>query len=155
MVAGRSARPETIGARIKRYREQKQISLSQLARDSGVSKGYLWSLENPEGEQHQRPSGETLYAIAKPLGVTMSDLLGRKMVIDREITIDPTLEEFAEEEELSQADIEMLASIQWRGDAPRSVDRWRYIYQAIVMSRPLDGASPSTQERKPARPRRR
>lgn len=130
---------DTVGSRIKRYRQEKQVSISRLARESGVSKGYLWSLENPpEDGQGQRPSGKTLYAIAKALGVTMSDLLGEKLILERDTTIDATLQEFADQEGLSQADVTMLASIQWRGDKPKSVQRWRYIYQAIVTSRSLD-----------------
>lgn len=130
---------ETVGSRVRRYRNEKGVSLSQLARDAGVSKGYLWSLENPPDEEHhQRPSGETLYAIAEALGVTMSDLLGRKLIIQRSTDVDPSLAEFAKEEGLSQADVEMLASIQWRGEQPQTVERWKYIYRAIVMSRPLD-----------------
>lgn len=131
--------PATVGARIRRYRDQKQTSLSQLARDAGVSKSYLWRLENPpDNEPGQRPSGKTLYAIAKALGVTMSDLLGEELILQRDNPIDPTLRTFADEQQLPEADVEMLASIQWRGDRPRTLERWRYIYQAIVMSRTLD-----------------
>ena len=136
-MADEPAADQTIGSRIQRFRAEKGISLSQLARDAEVSKSYLWSLENPDGAQ-QRPSGDTLYRIAKALGVTMSDLLGRKMVIDRATTPEPALIEFAKQDGLTEADVEMLASIQWRGDQPNTVARWRYIYQAIVMSRPMD-----------------
>lgn len=143
----------SIGERIKHYRLEKDISLSQLARDAEISKGYLWSLENPEGA-HQRPSGQTLYAIAKALGVTMSDLLGRKMVIERDDRVDPTLEEFASKQGLSHADVEMLASIQWRGDQPKTVERWRFIYDAIVMSRSMDRDTPPPATNK-SKPRKR
>lgn len=144
--------PDSVGSRIKRYREEKGISLSQLARDAEISKGYLWSLENPEGS-HQRPSGETLYAIASVLGVTMSDLLGRKMILERDSEIDPELARFAEEEGLSQADVETLASIQWRGDPPSSVERWRFIHNAIKMSRSMDPDPAPTASRKRQAPR--
>lgn len=137
-MAGDADARTTIGGRIQRYRNEKRMSLSQLAREAGISKSYLWSLENPEGEHQKRPSGETLYAIAQALGVTMSDLLGRKLIIQREHTVDASLEKFAQQEGLSQADIEMLASIQWRGDKPRTPERWEYIYRAIVMSRQID-----------------
>ena len=130
--------PDVAGDRIRRYREEKGMSLSQLARDAQVSKGYLWSLEHPDGPHEQRPSGKTLYAIAKALGVTMSDLLGQRLVIEPSGEIDPSLAAFAEQDGLSQADVAMLASVQWRGDPPRTVDRWRYIYQAITTSRSLD-----------------
>ncbi len=112
------------------------MSLSQLANKSGVSKGYLWNLESRS--DGKRPSAETLYAIAKALGVTISDLLGRELLTTPPTEIDPSLEQFAKEDKLPQADVRMLASIQWRGDPPRTVERWRYIYQAIKLSRELD-----------------
>jgi transcriptional regulator with XRE-family HTH domain len=133
---------DTIGPRIRHHREQKDLSLSRLAREAGVSKGYLWSLENrPDGDSAQRPSAQTLFAIAKALGVTMADLLGEQLVLDDEPVVDPTLREFAELEGLPQADVQMLASIQWRGDRPTSVERWRFIYHAIVTSRSLDDSA--------------
>ncbi|HEY8548301.1 MAG TPA: helix-turn-helix transcriptional regulator [Acidimicrobiales bacterium] len=138
-MTGGTPTPSTVGERIRRYRQEKATSLSRLARDAGVSKSYLWRLENPpENEPAQRPSGKTLYAIAKALGVTMSDLLGEELILHREATVDPSLRRFAADDGLPQADVDMLASIEWRGDRPRTVERWRYIYQAIVMSRSLD-----------------
>ena len=35
-----------IGDQIRRFREERGLNLSQLAAEAGVSKGYLWSLEN-------------------------------------------------------------------------------------------------------------
>ncbi len=54
--------PDGIGARIKSYREQRRLSHSRLAEQAGVSKGYLWSLENKPDSR--RPSAETLYALS-------------------------------------------------------------------------------------------
>lgn len=136
-----------VGARIKRYRQEKQISISRLARESGISKGYIWSLENPpEPGQGQRPSGQTLYAIAKALGVAMADLLGERLTLERDTTVDPLLERFAKEEGLPQADVDMLASIQWRGSRPRSIERWKWIYQAIVASERIDQTADRVEE---------
>lgn len=42
------------------------------------------------------------------------------------------------EEGLPEADVLMLASIEFRGEAPRTKERWRYIYNAIETSRGLD-----------------
>lgn len=134
-----SRTPETgaIGARIRRYREDKDLSLSQLAKDSGISKGYLWTLEN--GDTQSRPSANTLYAIAEALGVMMSDLAGRTLTYDAgDQSIPDSLLEFAEGRDLPEADIQMLASVQFRGERPSSVQRWEYIYNAIRHSEPMD-----------------
>jgi len=127
----------SVGGRIRRYRQDRQLSLSQLAEQAGVSKGYISALEN---DPHaRRPSAETLYAIAKALGVTMSDLLGRKLLAAARIEIPTSLREFADEQNLPEADVQMLSAIQFRGDPPRTKQRWQYIYNAIRTSESLDG----------------
>jgi hypothetical protein len=81
---------------------------------------------------------DALHALAKALGVTIADLLGERLTASAEPGIDPALRELAEQDGLSQADVAMLASIEWRGEPPRTVRRWRHIYDAIVSSRSLD-----------------
>ncbi len=125
-----------IGARIRRFREDSGLSLSALAAKAGVSKGYLHRLESDSTDV--RPSGKTLYALAQALGVTMSDLLGRKLLAPAQPQVPAALRELAEEEALPEADVLMLASIEFRGEAPRTKERWRYIYNAIETSRGLD-----------------
>ena len=61
-----------------------------------------------------------------------------------------SLREFADEEGLPQADLRMLASIQFRGEQPQTKERWRYIYTAIATSRAID-----TTETSPRRENRR
>jgi len=126
----------SVGGRIRRYRQDRQLSLSHLAEQAGVSKGYISALENDP--QARRPSAETLYAIAKALGVTMSDLLGRKLLAAARIEIPTSLREFADEQKLPEADVQMLSAIQFRGDPPRTKQRWQYIYNAIRTSEALD-----------------
>ena len=126
---------ESIGDRIRRYRGDAGLSLSQLAASAGVSKGYLWSLENVAGK---RPSGETLYAVAKALGVTMSALLGRRLLATQPTDIPASLKEFAAAKGLPDSDVHMLAGIQFRGVRPQTRERWEHIYNAIRMSQTLD-----------------
>ena len=126
---------DSIGDRIKRYRGDAGLSLSQLAISAGVSKGYLWSLENAPDK---RPSAETLYAIANALGVTMSSLLGRRLVANQPTDIPNSLREFAEAKKLPDSDVRMLAGIQFRGVRPQTRERWEHIYNAIRMSQTLD-----------------
>ncbi len=126
----------TVGARIKLYRADLGLSLSQLAEAAGVSKSYLSSLESREVDK--RPSANVLFRLAKALGVTMAELLGQEVNFTEELVVDRELERFAADENLTAGDVRMLASIKFRGDPPRSVERWRYIYQALRTSRELD-----------------
>jgi transcriptional regulator with XRE-family HTH domain len=131
-----------VGDRIRRFRQERGLNLSRLAEQAGISKGYLWTLENDPAAR--RPSAETLYAVAKALGVTMADLMGRELTVAPAEDVPDSLREFADEAGLPEADIQMLASIQFRGEQPRTKERWRYIYTAISTSAAIDepGSSP-------------
>jgi hypothetical protein len=41
------------------------------------------------------------------------------------------LEEFAVKHNLPEADITTLASIRFRGEQPKTVERWEYIYRNV------------------------
>lgn len=53
-----------LGEKIRKLRTEMSLSLDELARRSGVSKSYLWELENRDS---QKPSAEKLQAIAEQL----------------------------------------------------------------------------------------
>jgi transcriptional regulator with XRE-family HTH domain len=127
----------SVGQRIQRYRQQKGISLNQLSKTTGVSKGYLWALEQ-DSSTDKRPSGETLYAIAETLGVTMSELLGKRLLTEPPDDVPDELREFAKEDGLAEREVRMLAAIQFRGERPRTKRRWRHIYESIQTSERLD-----------------
>jgi transcriptional regulator with XRE-family HTH domain len=117
----------TLGERVRQRREEKGLSLSALARASKVSKGYLSQIEN---DAAPRPSGDTLFKMATSLGTTVADLLGREMEPQsREVS--PVLLQFAREANLPETDVQMLALIRYRGEQPRSVADWRYLYESI------------------------
>ena len=130
---------ESVGSRIKKYREEKGLNASELAEAAGISKSYLSELESKAGSA-KVPTGEKLYDIARALGVTMSDLLGRKVITtpDQDAPIPASLAEFADDYKVPQADVDMLAQIQFRGDPPKTAERWEFIYQAIKGSRDID-----------------
>ena len=51
----------------------------------------------------------------------------------------PELERaFADEHSLPEADVQMLAGIQFRGGQPRSQERWAHIYSAIRSTQWMD-----------------
>lgn len=133
----RASQLDGIGARIRRYREEAGLTLSGLANRAHVSKGYLSRLESETTEA--RPSGQTLYSLAEALGVTMSDLLGRKLLpAAKEGETPEPLRQFADEADIPEADVRMLASIEFRGDPPQTKERWQHIYTAIRTSAALD-----------------
>lgn len=130
-----------VGSRIRRFRKDVDISLSQLAARAKVSKGYLSALENADGSDQpaRRPSAETLYAIAEALGVTMSDLLGRKLLTDPHSgPLPESLQKFAKQHRLPATDVKMLSAIKFRGEPPKTAERWWYIYNAIRNSESMD-----------------
>ena len=61
------------GARLRRLREAKKLTLQQVADAVGCTKAYIWELEMKDG---QRPSAERIQKIAQVLGVTMEDVMG-------------------------------------------------------------------------------
>jgi XRE family transcriptional regulator, master regulator for biofilm formation len=61
-----------IGQRIKKYRLQKEMSLSELAEKSGVAKSYLSSIER---NLQSNPSIQFLEKISVVLGVSVNTLL--------------------------------------------------------------------------------
>jgi len=124
-----------IGERVRAFRLERGLNLSQLAVEAGLSKSYISSIEAGDTP---RPSGETLYAIAEALGVTMSDLLGRRLLTDSPVERPQSLEEFARENRLPEADIKMLASIRFRGGQPKTKERWAHIYSAIRQTEWMD-----------------
>ncbi len=78
--------------------------------------------------------------LAYALEVTIADLLGQDIRPgDGDPPVpDSSLLEFAKERRLPRSDVEMLASIRFRGDPPRTSRRWAMIYDTIVTSRTLD-----------------
>ena len=132
--------PDVIGARLRRYRTEHELSLGELATKAGVAKSYLSALENSDDQTERRPSAETLYRLATALGVAVSDLLGRSVEQTDLATIPASLRQFAAEARLPKSDVEMLASIRFRGNQPESAERWEFIYRAIKHSRSMDEA---------------
>lgn len=65
-----------LGAKIKKLRKAKQLTLEQLAGQIGSGKSYIWELEN---RGVKRPSAEKLAAIARALDTTTDFLVDNAM----------------------------------------------------------------------------
>lgn len=64
---------------IKQIRESKKISLSKLSRETGISRPYLFDLEN---NRRFNPTMQMLYKISSTLGVNIKDLFFTTLDID-------------------------------------------------------------------------
>lgn len=115
---------QTLGDRVHHFREALEYSLSDLARESGISRSYLYQVESGESS----PTEEKLIALSNALQVSVADLLG---VHEDEPNIPESLEAFAREAKLPPNDVRMLARIEYRGKQPTTVEGWRYLYSAI------------------------
>ncbi len=122
---------QTLGQRIKQRREELNISLNQLSEKSGVAKGWLWEIENEKRSKDIKPSADTLFKIAEALGTSAADLLGKKIQQNTKRSIPSTLRQFAQRYDLTNADMEMLARIEFRGEKPDTEEDWQYIYESI------------------------
>jgi transcriptional regulator with XRE-family HTH domain len=127
--------PELLGPRVRALRAKQKLSLADLARLSGVSKGYLSQVER---SLTVRPSAAVIFAIAEALGTTVGALFeGASPAGSHRRAAEPvpaSLRDFALEAGLPPADIEMLAQIRYRGSQPRDKDDWRFIYESIRRS---------------------
>ena len=133
----------TLAARIRDRRQKAGLTLDQLAKKAGISKTYLWELENDEAGD-KKPSADVLLKIAKALGTTLADLMGLPTVQVEAGTIDlpESLLEFARRMEkinqrLTKEELRELASMRFRGGQPRSADDWHALY--LVFKRVAEG----------------
>jgi transcriptional regulator with XRE-family HTH domain len=127
-----------VGQNVREQREKAGLSLSQLAAITGISKAHLVRLET----KPSNPSLGILSRIADALDLTVADLVGGpKLTYQPEAggSTPPSLERFADEMKLNSNERRTLRSIRFRdGEAPRTVERWRYIYESLRLSEHLD-----------------
>ena len=70
----------SVGRRVAELRERKGLSISELAKLSGISKSTLWEIENDKIS----PTVSTLWSIANALGVTFGELIAYDIVVKDE-----------------------------------------------------------------------
>jgi len=110
------------------------MTLGDLERDSGVSKGYLSQLERGEANN---PTVDVLTKISHGLGVAVSQLLGEPDSDAAALARLPaglkSLMEQATERgaPIAEEDVRMLLGIRYRGRQPRTADDWAFLYETI------------------------
>ena len=127
----------SLAERLREARKETGLTLDQLSDESGLSKTYLWELENDK-ESQKKPSADTLMKLVTPLRTTIADLLGRPtvQVAEQNVEISDSLQEFCKwmektERKLSENEIQDLATMRFRGGQPKTVDDWDDLYRTL------------------------
>lgn len=124
----------SIGKRIKKLREEKNISMRKLANKSGLTTGHLSHIEN---DKVKNPSVEMLFNLASELNTTISYLYHGDRDINFEILGDlpQSMKDFIKENKdrynIKDEDILDLLGFQYRGKQPQTSEGWDYIYNSM------------------------
>jgi len=127
----------SLAQRLHQARREAGLTLDQLADASRLSKTYLWELEHDE-EGVKTPSADTLMKLVTPLRTTIADLLGLPtvQVNNQKVELSQSLQEFSDwmkktDRELSEDEIQDLATMRFRGGQPKSVEDWDDLYRTL------------------------
>ena len=113
------------------------FTLDQLAERAGMSKTYLWELENDK-EGQKKPSADVILRLSNALSLTIADLLSLPAVrLDQtKIDLSASLIEFRDwmakiGEPLTDDDVRDLATMRFRGGQPKSKDDWYDLFRTL------------------------
>lgn len=120
---------DAIAKRIREARSRMGWSLAEAAARTGLSKAYINALERGRGK---RPGAEAMRRLEDVFGPLRSAAIGEPHEA-------PTgLQALARERHIPAAEVRMLAGLRIRGQQPRTKERWRFIYDALVASEQMD-----------------
>lgn len=132
-------RLDTVGQRINYIRSEQGLTLERLAKQAGLSKSFLWEVE----QDRSGISGRRLLQVANALGASLDFLLrgapAPQNYEPQSIEVPRSLGEFAEEFGLSYRQTMMLLDIERsivarRGGQTRSIrnkDDWGTLHDAV------------------------
>lgn len=127
----------SLAQRLRDARKEIGLTLEQLAAASGVSKTYLWELENDE-EGQKKPSAEVLLKIALPLRTTIAFLLEQPViqVNHGKVDVSKSLIDFRDfmhriGEPIPEEEFRDLATMRFRGGQPKTKDDWHDLYRTL------------------------
>ena len=125
-----------LGERIKQRRTELELTQEELARDAGVSKGFLSDIENG----HRGVGAGKLNGIARALGVTIDYLMSGKgrMQTNAQIQVPAGLANLARDRNLSFSAVQTLLDMKQQIVAHRSLKRsssdefdWKKLYESV------------------------
>lgn len=120
-----------LASRLRKIREDRGLSLDDVATRAKISKTYLWELERDTAGT-KKPSADVLLKIAQALSTTLAELLALATVTAPHgpVEIPPSLNEFRDRmgNQLSPQDLQELAAMKFRGTQPQTADEWHQLY---------------------------
>ena len=124
----------SLAERLRTLREEKGMSLDDVASKAKISKTYLWELERDK-DGSKKPSADVLLRIANVLSTTLAHLLALATVRvgDSPVELPPSLRDFRDrmakqKTPLTDADLRDLAVMKFRGSQPQTADEWHQLY---------------------------
>lgn len=123
-TGGAMAETETFGERLRRLREQRGLSLDELAARTEISKAYLWKLEK---KPDSNPSIDIAQKLAEALGTTLGKL-AEAPTLAGATEIPESLRKAADRFNIAEADLSDLARISFRGARPTTEQEWGLLY---------------------------
>ncbi len=118
-----------LGERIRRLRTAVGWSPGRLAKESGVSRAYLWQLETGGKD---RPSLDILERLAKALGVGVSEFTDLDSPRSSDDWLPPGLAELlrtkGKQLGITDDDIEVMRNIHFRGNRPEAPEDYELLY---------------------------
>lgn len=129
------------GSRLRTLRIAKGLTLEQLSKKADVAIGLLSQLEKAD-EESANPSLQTLRKIAKGLGVTLADLLGKSIAARQTVVperLDAGLSEFLTNARkrgmtIDEGVLQGCYGMQEREGAPKTAEDWEFLYKTIKMN---------------------
>jgi len=126
---------EKLGHKIRFLRQGRGWTLADLAAKTGLSKAYISDLENGSSG---KPNIQYIFALAQALGTTLDELLhdttAKPLTRHKKSSDLPSgLAELQQELNLSDEDVERLATVNFRGHRPRDKEGWRFLLETLQM----------------------
>ncbi len=124
----------TLARNLRKFRDDKGLSLDDVAEKASISKAYLWELERDTAGT-KKPSAAVLMRIAGALSKTLAELLELPTIQAPTgvVEVPSSLEELRKRlagmgQSLTDNDLRELAAVKFRGAQPETVDEWHQLY---------------------------
>ena len=118
---------ESFGKTVREQRLAERLSQEDLARKVGISRNYLSEIERGKATNL---SWQVMERLSTALGLKGQPKADDE--IDR--SVQPSLAEYAKSKRLPDADVQMLARLQYRGQQPTTAEGWALLYTAIKVA---------------------
>lgn len=116
---------ENFGQRVREKRQKEGMSQVDLAEKVDISRNYLSQIERGEATNL---SWQVKKKLADTLGIPIGEQLDESAILGR---LPTGLKEFADDKGLPEADILMLARLEYRGQKPTTPEQWKVLYNII------------------------